>query len=54
MKLRSMASGTTLAATLLFFGFGLVGCGGSSNANVVTVAVASSAGTVLILASPRP
>ena len=49
MKLRSMASGTTLAATLLFFGFGLVGCGGSSNANVVTVAVASSAGTVLIL-----
>ena len=47
MKLRSMASGVALAATL--FSFGLVGCGGSSNANVVTVTVGSSVGSVLIL-----
>ena len=48
MKLRSMARGVALTAALLF-SFGLVGCGGSSNANVVTVAVTSSAGQVLIL-----
>jgi DNA-binding beta-propeller fold protein YncE len=48
MKLRSMASGVALTAALLFSS-GLVGCGGSSSANVVTVKVQSSAGTVLIL-----
>jgi DNA-binding beta-propeller fold protein YncE len=47
MKLRSMASGVALAATL--FSFWLVGCGGGSKANVVTVAVGSSVGSVLIL-----
>ena len=47
MRLRSKASRIALAATL--FSFWLVGCGGSSHANVVTVSVTSSAGTVLIL-----
>jgi len=47
MRLRSKASGIALAGTLLCFW--LVGCGGSSNANVVTVSVTSSVGSVLIL-----
>jgi len=47
MRLRSKASGVALAATL--FSFWLVGCGGGSNANVVTVSVTSSVGSVLIL-----
>jgi DNA-binding beta-propeller fold protein YncE len=47
MKLRSLASGMTLAATL--FSFWLGGCGGGSSANVVTVAVTSTVGGVLIL-----
>jgi DNA-binding beta-propeller fold protein YncE len=47
MKLRCMASGVALAAVLLSFVLG--GCGSSSTANVITVAVTSSAGPVLIL-----
>jgi DNA-binding beta-propeller fold protein YncE len=47
MKLRSMAGGVVLVATLLWMG--LSGCGSSSNANVVTVTVSSSAGATLIL-----
>ena len=47
MKLRCIAGGVALAAILLPFWLG--GCGGSSNANVVTVTVGSSTGTVLIL-----
>ncbi len=47
MKLRCIASSVALTAVLLSFWLG--GCGGSSSANVVTVAVGSSAGAVLIL-----
>jgi hypothetical protein len=47
MKLRSMAGGVALVATLLCIG--LSGCGSSSNANVVSVTVTSSAGATLIL-----
>src|ERR1700756_515170 len=47
MKLRCIASGVALTAVLLSFWLG--GCGGSSSANVVTVTVGSSAGSVLIL-----
>jgi DNA-binding beta-propeller fold protein YncE len=47
MKLRCIASSVALTAVLLSFWLG--GCGGSSSANVVTVTVGSSAGTVLIL-----
>ena len=47
MKLRSIASGIALIATL--FSFGLIGCGGgSSSANVVAVSVTSTS-SVLIL-----
>src|SRR5450755_3821825 len=48
MKLRWIAGGVALAAIILL-PFWLGGCGSSSSANVVTVAVTSSAGTVLIL-----
>src|SRR5580704_15926390 len=47
MKLRSMAGGVALVATLLCIG--LSGCGSSSYANVVSVTVTSSAGATLIL-----
>jgi DNA-binding beta-propeller fold protein YncE len=48
MKLRCIAGGVALAAIILL-PFWLAGCGSSSSANVVTVAVTSSSGTVLIL-----
>jgi DNA-binding beta-propeller fold protein YncE len=47
MKLRSMAGGVALVATLLCIG--LSGCGSSGNANVVSVTVTSSSGATLIL-----